>query len=96
MFLLERQQRALSDVYVDDDAVSAVIRLADVQFRKLIDTNGQERMLASTYTTVRPTQIVAPKIMDTRSLQAYLGHASIMHTVRYTEMSPTRFKGIWR
>ena len=27
-----------------------------------------------------------------RSLQAYLGHASIMHTVRYTEMSPTRFR----
>ena len=30
-----------------------------------------------------------------RSLQAYLGHASITHTVRYTEMSPTRFKAIW-
>jgi hypothetical protein len=34
--------------------------------------------------------------VDMRSLQAYLGHASITHTVRYTEMSPTRFKGIWR
>ena len=39
---------------------------------------------------------LANKGMDTRSLQAYLGHASITHTVRYTEMSPTRFKGIWR
>ena len=39
---------------------------------------------------------LANRGMDTRSLQAYLGHASIMHTVRYTEMSPTRFKGIWR
>jgi type 1 fimbriae regulatory protein FimB/type 1 fimbriae regulatory protein FimE len=39
---------------------------------------------------------LANRGMDTRSLQAYLGHASITHTVRYTEMSPTRFKGIWR
>ena len=39
---------------------------------------------------------LANKGMDTRSLQAYLGHASITHTVRYTEMSPTRFRGIWR
>jgi site-specific recombinase XerD len=33
---------------------------------------------------------------DTRALQAYLGHKSIQHTVRYTEMSPTRFKDFWR
>lgn len=39
---------------------------------------------------------LANRGMDTRSLQAYLGHASIAHTVRYTEMSPTRFKGLWR
>ena len=39
---------------------------------------------------------LANRGMDTRSLQAYLGHKSIQHTVRYTEMSPTRFKGIWR
>lgn len=33
---------------------------------------------------------------DTRSLQAYLGHKNIQHTVRYTELSPTRFKNFWR
>jgi type 1 fimbriae regulatory protein FimB/type 1 fimbriae regulatory protein FimE len=33
---------------------------------------------------------------DTRALQAYLGHKSIQHTVRYTELSPTRFKTFWR
>ena len=33
---------------------------------------------------------------DTRALQAYLGHRNIQHTVRYTEMSPTRFKDFWR
>jgi type 1 fimbriae regulatory protein FimB/type 1 fimbriae regulatory protein FimE len=33
---------------------------------------------------------------DTRSLQAYLGHRNIQHTVRYTELSPARFKDFWR
>jgi type 1 fimbriae regulatory protein FimB/type 1 fimbriae regulatory protein FimE len=33
---------------------------------------------------------------DTRSLQAYLGHKSIVHTTRYTELAPDRFKGWWR
>ena len=40
--------------------------------------------------------ILANRGMDTRSLQAYLGHKSIQHTVRYAAMSPTRFKGIWK
>ena len=34
--------------------------------------------------------------VDTRSLQAYLGHKNIQHTVRYTELAPTRFKNFWR
>jgi integrase len=33
---------------------------------------------------------------DTRALQAYLGHRNIQHTVRYTELSPDRFKNFWR
>ena len=33
---------------------------------------------------------------DTRALQAYLGHKNIQHTVRYAELSPTRFKDFWR
>jgi len=33
---------------------------------------------------------------DTRALQAYLGHKNIQHTVRYTELSPARFKYFWR
>jgi type 1 fimbriae regulatory protein FimE len=32
---------------------------------------------------------------DTRAIQAYLGHKNIMHTVRYTELAPDRFKGFW-
>ena len=31
-----------------------------------------------------------------RALQAYLGDKNIQHTVRYTELSPDRFKDFWR
>ena len=33
---------------------------------------------------------------DTRSLQAYLGHKNIQHTVRYSELSATRFTSFWK
>jgi hypothetical protein len=33
---------------------------------------------------------------DTRAIQDWLGHRSIQYTVRYTELSPTRFKDFWR
>jgi integrase len=33
---------------------------------------------------------------DTRSIQAYLGHADIRHTVRYTALSPKPFRDFWR
>ena len=38
---------------------------------------------------------LANKGHDTRALQAYLGHRNIQHTVRYTELSPARFKDFW-
>jgi integrase len=34
--------------------------------------------------------------VDTRTIQAYLGHKSIQHTVRYIEPAPTRFKSLFR
>ncbi|MCG2633006.1 tyrosine-type recombinase/integrase [Bradyrhizobium sp. WYCCWR 13023] len=39
---------------------------------------------------------LANKGHDTRAVQAYLGHKNIQHTVRYTELSHTRFKDFWR
>jgi type 1 fimbriae regulatory protein FimB/type 1 fimbriae regulatory protein FimE len=33
---------------------------------------------------------------DTRAIQAYLGHRSIEHTVRYTALAPDRFKNFWQ
>lgn len=33
---------------------------------------------------------------DTRAIQHYLGHKNIHHTVRYTQLSPERFKNFWQ
>jgi integrase len=33
---------------------------------------------------------------DTRAIQHYLGQRNIQHTVRYTELSPDRFKAFWK
>jgi integrase len=39
---------------------------------------------------------LANKWHDTRAIQSWLGHRSIQHTTRYTELSPTRFANFWR
>jgi type 1 fimbriae regulatory protein FimE len=33
---------------------------------------------------------------DTRSIQDYMGHQDIRHTVRYTALSPKPFRDFWR
>ena len=33
---------------------------------------------------------------DTRLLQGFLGHKQIQHTVKYTELAPNRYKGLWK
>jgi site-specific recombinase XerD len=39
---------------------------------------------------------LANKGIDTRSIQAYMGHTSIASTVVYAEIAPERFKGFWK
>jgi type 1 fimbriae regulatory protein FimE len=33
---------------------------------------------------------------DMRAIQIYLGHKSVHHTVRYTELAAERFKDFWK
>jgi type 1 fimbriae regulatory protein FimB/type 1 fimbriae regulatory protein FimE len=39
---------------------------------------------------------LANRGIDTRSIQAYMGHSSISSTVIYTDIAPERFKGFWK
>jgi len=39
---------------------------------------------------------LANREVPTRTIQAYLGHRSITHTTRYTALSDTAFKNLWR
>jgi type 1 fimbriae regulatory protein FimE len=36
------------------------------------------------------------KTRPSHNAQHYLGHKNIQHTVRYTELSPERFKDFWK
>jgi integrase len=69
-------------------------------FARMVERAGREARLAF---KAHPHMLrhacgyaLANKGHDTRALQAYLGHRNIQHTVRYTELSPSRFKDFWR
>jgi integrase len=69
-------------------------------FARMIETAGAEARLGF---KAHPHMLqhacgyaLANRGQDTRALQAHLGHRNIQHTVRYTELSPTRFKDFWR
>ena len=38
---------------------------------------------------------LANKGTDTRTIQDYLGHKNIQHTVTYTRIATQRFEGLW-
>jgi integrase len=72
-------------------------------------TAGFRKMLARLGTEAKFDFLVHPHMLrhacgyklandgvDTRSLQAYLGHKNIQNTERYTALAPTRFKDFWR
>jgi type 1 fimbriae regulatory protein FimB/type 1 fimbriae regulatory protein FimE len=50
----------------------------------------------SAHATARLRLQVGERRRRHRSPQAYLGHKNIQHTVRYTELAPTRFKNFWK
>ena len=69
-------------------------------FRKMLSRAGKEAKLSL---SVHPHMLrhstgfkLANDGQDTRSIQHYLGHKNIQHTVRYTEMTPNRFKDFWK
>lgn len=68
--------------------------------RKILTRAGKEAKLPF---TVHPHMLrhacgykLAQAGQDTRAIQHYLGHKNIQHTVRYTQLSPDRFKDFWK
>jgi type 1 fimbriae regulatory protein FimB/type 1 fimbriae regulatory protein FimE len=74
--------------------------ITDSTFRKIVARAGREAKLSM---PIHPHMLrhstgfkLANDGQDTRSIQHYLGHKNIQHTVRYTEISPVRFKNFWK
>lgn len=74
--------------------------LTDDAIRKIVGRAGKEARLPF---SVHPHMLrhacgykLAQGGQDTRAIQHYLGHKNIQHTVRYTQLSPDRFKDFWK
>ena len=97
-----RALRALKRDHPDTDYVFMSERktpITDSTFRKILARAGK---LAKFDLSVHPHMLrhsTGFKLVndghDIRSIQHYLGHKNIQHTVRYTEISPLKFKNFW-
>jgi len=94
---LEREQEPRSPfVFVNERGTPFAVR----GFQVMVDRAAQAAELGI---KVHPHMLrhscgykLANDGVDTRTIQAYLGHKSIQHTVRYTELAPTRFRSLFR
>lgn len=97
-----RALRQLKRDYPDTDYIFMTERKAPITaatFRKMIARAGT---IANIGLPVHPHMLrhstgfkLANDGRDTRSIQHYLGHRNIQHTVRYTELAAIRFKDFW-
>lgn len=97
-----RALRQLKRDYPDTDYIFMTERKAPMTaatFRKMIARAGA---IANIGLPVHPHMLrhstgfkLANDGRDTRSIQHYLGHRNIQHTVRYTELAAIRFKEFW-
>jgi type 1 fimbriae regulatory protein FimB/type 1 fimbriae regulatory protein FimE len=97
-----RALRQLKRDYPETDYVFMTERKAPITadtFRKIIARAGEKAELGL---ATRPHMLrhstgfkLANDGRDTRSIQHYLGHKNIQHTVRYTEIASVKFKEFW-
>ena len=98
-----RVVRQLKRIYPDSPFLFVTERggpMTEATVRKLVARAGRE---AGIELPVHPHMLrhatgfyLANKGVNTRTIQAYLGHRNIMHTVRYTQLAPDRFRSLWR
>ncbi len=105
--LTGRELRALRKLQRDQEPKSPFVFISERQvpftnrgFQTLVERAGRKAGLTF---KAHPHMLrhacgykLANQGVDTRTIQAYLGHVSIQHTVKYTELSPTQFKGLFR
>ncbi|MGC2075260.1 MAG: tyrosine-type recombinase/integrase [Xanthobacteraceae bacterium] len=105
--LTGREVRALRKLKREQDPASPFIftsergaPFAPRGFRQMIERLGQEAEIGFPVHAHMLRHAcgyaLANKGQPTRDLQDYLGHKNIQHTVRYTELSPARFKNFWK
>ena len=98
-----RALRQLKRVYPESPFLFVTERggpITEATVRKLISRAGDKAGLEF---PIHPHMLrhatgyyLANNGVDTRTIQAYLGHRNIMHTVRYTQLAPDRFRTLWR
>ncbi len=97
-----RALRKINRDYPDTQYVFVTERkgpMTESAFRKIVSRAGKE---AGLQFSIHPHMLrhstgfkLANEGKDTRSIQHYLGHKNIQHTVKYTEITPARFKDFW-
>lgn len=92
---LKREHSELDYVFISERKAP----MTDSTFRKIVARAGIQAKLQI---PIHPHMLrhsagfkLANDGRDTRTIQHYLGHKNIQHTVRYTEISPFRFKEFW-
>ena len=93
---LQREQAPGRYVFVSERGAP----MSAVGFRRMLTRLGQAAKMPF---GIHPHMLrhstgfkLANQGVDTRSLQHYLGHKNIQHTVRYTELTPDRFRDFWK
>jgi integrase len=97
-----RALRKIKRAYPETDYVFTSERgspMIDSTFRKIVARAGVSAQLGF---SVHPHMLrhstgfkLANDSQDTRTIQQYLGHKNIRHTVRYTELSAEKFTNLW-
>lgn len=97
-----RALRQLKRDYPDTQYVFVSERKAPLSTRLVRHIVARAGKLAGIGGRVHPHQLrhacgyyLATNGHDTRAIQDYLGHRNIQHTVRYTQLNPSRFESFW-
>ena len=97
-----RALRQLKRDYPDTQYVFVSERKAPLSTRSVRHVVARAGKLAGIEGRVHPHQLrhacgyyLATNGQDTRAIQDYLGHRNIQHTVRYTQLNPSRFESFW-